>query len=650
MASPPAPFQPLAPEAAWRRQLWLFPAALALAFCALVVAWVHGIDTNERNAFRRLLEADAASVEAQLLARLDAERASLREIAAQLPAAGAAGDTALQALPPVRAGLDRLWNRLVWLDASHQVVGRAARTPSRAATAGGDLQIRARGLAQHLQAPVPGGGQLLARYEITDLLGSTDLVWLNQRYEVSFLSALGEVIATTASFARPPGGMAHERALAASPELRVVLRPFAQPPAWWRSPHTLALLAGLLMLGTAGSLLLRRQMRQVARAMAEAHREAAWRQAMEDSALVGLRARDLQGRILYVNRTLCDMVGWQAGELVGLAPPLPFWPPDAVDAMLARNLDTLAGGAPRTGYETHWLHRDGHGIDVMIFESPLLDPQGRHVGWMGSIVDISVRKQLEEREQRHGELLAQHARLHDLGLLASELAHELNQPLSAVMGYGAGLAKAMRSQPSPDPVLMDAAEQVHRHARKAGDIVNWIRRQAQRGEPQRQAEDLGALVEAVCALRSRSLERRGIRLDKQVPPQLPAVPLDRIGIEQVLTNLLRNASDALSARTGPRLIRVRAGASDTEVWVEVHDNGPGLGGRTLDELAAPFRTTKQAGASLGLGLGICRSIVEAHGGLLEASDPPEGGACLRLRLPRLALPDLPTPTAHEVLP
>ncbi|MEJ7931813.1 PAS domain S-box protein [Ramlibacter sp. AN1015] len=646
-ALPPEPFQPLPRDANWRRNLWLFPGVLACVFAGLVAAWASNIDGSEREAFRRLLQADASSVEAQLLARLEAERSVLREIGAQLSDATTPGDTALQAVPAIRAGLDRLWNRVVWLDADHQVAGRAERASPRQPAGAGELQIRTRGLAQHLQAPVHGGGQLLARYEITDLLDSTDLVWLNQRYEVSFVSDLGEVIATTASFGRPAQGQMHEHVLAASPELRVVLRPFVEPPAWWRIPQTVALLAGLLLLGAAGSLLLRRQMARVAGAMAAARREAAWRQAMEDSALVGLRARDLQGRILFVNRTLCEMVGWSAKELVGLAPPLPFWPPDAVDTMLARNLDTLAGGAPRTGYETHWLHRDGHGIDVMIFESPLLDPQGRHVGWMGSIVDISVRKQLEERERRHTEVMAQHARLHDLGLVASELAHELNQPLSAVIGYGAGLAKAMRSQPACDPQLLDAAEQVHQHARKAGDIVHWIRRQAQRGGAQCLPEDIGALVTGVCELRARAFERLGIRLTCTLQgAPLPPVTLDRVGIEQVLSNLMRNAGDALAGRSGARSIAVQAACVAGGVAIEVSDTGPGLGGSSLETLCAPFHTSKRDGNALGLGLGIARTIVEAHGGSLEAGDRTEGGAWFRFTLPLLP-PHLTTAATAE---
>lgn len=637
----PQPLDPSATNAGWRRGLWLLPFLTAAAFCLLVVAWAHSIDADEREAFRRTLEADVASVEAQLQARQDVERARLREIAAQLPAQTVASDAALAAVPGVPVGLQRLWNRLVWLDADQQVLARVERRGSPGGESRPDLLIRTRGQAQHLRvaAHAQGGagpGWLLARYELSDLLASTDWVWLNRRYEVEFLSELREVIATTAGRHGVPGAVAFERKLAGAGDVSVVLRPFQTPLPWWQRTQTVLLLAGLLTLGAAGSWLLRGQMRRVHRAVVSARHEAAWRQSMEDSALVGLRARDLQGRILYVNRTLCEMVGYTREELVGLAPPLPFWPSDAIDAMMARNLDTLAGGAPASGYETRWIHRHGALLDVMIFESRLFNSEGLHVGWMGSIVDISARKQLEERESRHLEQIAQHARLNDLGLMASQLAHELNQPLTAVMGYSAGLLKWVRTHGGGDAAVVEAASQVQEQARRAGDIVNWIRRQTQRKEPQRNPEDLAGVVQAVCQLRAQALQRVGVDLAWEVAPGLPPVPMERVGIEQVLTNLLRNAGDALAGQPGPRRVTVRTGVQAHGAWVEVADNGPGVQGQSLEALCMPFYTTKDKGTSMGLGLGICREIVEAHGGLLSVAPDPERGARFRFTLPTLA--------------
>jgi len=622
--------------------LWLLPGALALVFVAVVARWADVRDAQERTNFQKTLLADASSVEAQLNGRKDAEQAKLREAVRHLPPPTDNAAVALAAMPEVVAGLDRLWNRLVWLDADQQVVAHTAR---RAPIQGGTteaLRIQARGQADHFVEAVSGAGgrpagQLMARYDLTDLLQSTDLAWLTQRYEVNFTSELGEVIATTAEPARTPEGLRYERPLAGFKDTTLRLTPYEALVSWRQNTRTLALLAGLLLLGAAASHLLRREMRRVAHAVVVSQSEAAWRQSMEDSALVGLRARDPAGRILYVNKTLCDMVGYSREELVGLLPPLPFWPPESVDAMMARNRITLDGQAPRSGIELRWRHRDGHMIDVMLFESPLVNALGHHIGWMGSIVDISERKRLEERDRQHIDVMAQHARLNDMGLLASELAHELNQPLTTIVSYSAGLKLALNKRQPVDPDLLEAVAEVHRHARKAGDIVNWIRKQSARSDPVRALCEVNTVVSEALARHQRHISRAGIVLEVGLAQDLPAVVADRIGIEQVVTNLIRNAVDALAKQPRERRLAISTtrlpGADGVSgpVCVVVRDNGAGLQGRTIDALCATFFTTKPEG--MGLGLGICRSIVESHGGTLTAAEVPQGGAQFCLSLP-----------------
>ena len=405
----PPPFHPKVQESVFKRSLWLLPLLLALLVVALVSYWAEVNDAHDRAAFQHTLIADAQSVEAQFAARQDMERARLREVADKLKVP--ASDAALRAMPEVLAGLDRLWNRLVWLDENGQVLARAARDTQTPVAASADLRIQSTGQADHFVVAVhtPDGrqaGRLLARYDMTDLLQSTDLAWLNRRYQVEFLSELGEVIATTANPAKLPDGTRYERPLESFKDTTLRLTPYDAQASWRRNGRTLALLAGLLVLGAAASALLRKEMRRVAGAVSVSQTEAAWRQSMEDSALVGLRARDPAGRILYVNNTLCDMVGYSREELVGLIPPLPFWPPDAVDDMMAQNMNTLAGQAPAGGFETRWRHRDGHFLDVTIFESPLVNSDGVRIGWMGSIVDIGERKRLEEKERHHIEAMS----------------------------------------------------------------------------------------------------------------------------------------------------------------------------------------------------------------------------------------------------
>ena len=654
LTTAPQPFQPSAQEPLLKRTLWLLPLLLALVFVGLIVYWAEVNDANERGVFQNTLMADAQSVDAQLTGRQEMERAKLREVAERLRKHRADGDAALQDVPEVVAGMDRLWNRLVWIDEDNRVIARSTRqtlTPIRTTE---DLRIpAATGQADHFVVAVQRAdgrpaGQLLARYEMTDLLKSTDLAWLNRRYQVDFLSELGEVIATTANPAKIPNGVRYERPLASFKDATLRLTPYRSLLLWRQNSRTLALLGGLLLLGAAASQLLRREMAQVARAVRAAKTEAAWRQSMEDSALVGLRARDSAGRILYVNKTLCEMVGYAPQALVGQLPPLPFWPPDATDALMVRNQNTLAGHASREGFESRWRHRDGHMLDVMIFESPLLDSGGTPFGWMGSIVDISARKALEEKERRHVEMMAQHARLNDLGLIASELAHELNQPLTTIASYCAGLQIALKKQLPHATELLVAVEAMHRNVKKAGDIVHWIRRQSSRSEPVRMRCDMNALAAESVAQRQRQILRSKIQLHLRLDPALPLVLADRIGVEQVIANLVRNAVDAMADAEGDRTLwletrRVpQACGAAGAVELAVRDTGPGLQGRSIDVLCTTFYSTKSHG--MGLGLGICRAIAESHGGVLSAHDASGGGAEFRFLLPlALAVDGVTTP-------
>ena len=122
------------------------------------------------------------------------------------------------------------------------------------------------------------------------------------------------------------------------------------------------------------------------------------------ASLVIERAGDLDGRLVYVNKTMADMLGYQPEELIGQIPPMLYWPKDEQEESMRRHLRNMAGQAPREGYESRWQHRDGHVLDVMVFEARLVDAQGRHIGWMASVLNITERKRLEERERRrwHG--------------------------------------------------------------------------------------------------------------------------------------------------------------------------------------------------------------------------------------------------------
>lgn len=617
------------------RSLWLAPLGLSLVFVLGVLAWVRANERDERELQRQTMISDALSAEAQLRSRIDDEQLQLRQLAA-----GLAGRTPSQALlaghPEVNAGLRRLWLSVTWLDARNRVL---AEVPAQA-----EASRYEDGLSLHLTARVEPDGVLVVRYAPALLLKRGVPWWLARKYDVQLVDSADQVIASStesplraAQGPRPNYRVALPGPLRASPLTEATLSDAAleltqrEPVANGVRPLAWVLVAGFLPLIAVASWLIRRQMRQVQRAEVAGRTEAAWRRAMEDSALVALRARDFDGRLLYVNRTFCEMVGLPAEQLVGLLPPMPYWPPDALAEVTERNRRALAGQAPRDGYESRWRHASGRMLDVMVFESPLVDAGGRQIGWMGSIIDITERRRLEERERREVETLAHNARLTMLGEVASTLAHELNQPLTAIASYNAGIANSLAKLGVQDELVQGALKRLGEQAAHAGRIVARIREFLTRREPRHERCDLNEVIGAAVDLLRRDAQRRGVHLSLSLAPGVPVVLADAVLIEQVVINVVRNAIDALQSHDGGRHIAVRSREAGDFVRVDVQDDGPGLQGRRVEQLCAPFYSTKADG--MGMGLAICRSIVEAHQGVLDASDAPGGGALFSFSLP-----------------
>ena len=353
-------------------------------------------------------------------------------------------------------------------------------------------------------------------------------------------------------------------------------------------------------------------------------------QAMEDSLLVGMRARDLNGRIVYVNPALCEMLGYTAEELVGRMPPYPYWHPEDLDKHWRDNEAVVTGRAALNGFESRVRHRDGHDVYTMVYTAPLLDASGKQSGWMSSVVDITAQKQAEERQRSQQAQLQRATRLLSLGEMASTLAHELNQPLMALSNFAAA-ARAFAEQ-GPKDMLVASLDDIGAQAARAGEIVARIRGFVRQRSGQQALCQLADVVASVQTLIEPERRSRKARLELKVAPDLPPVMADRVLLEQVLLNLVLNALQAAQHLGAPRRVVQIEAARDGELLVlRVADRGPGISPETAAHLFEPFFTSKADG--LGLGLNICRTIVEGHGGHLGYANRDEGGAVFYFTLP-----------------
>jgi C4-dicarboxylate-specific signal transduction histidine kinase len=248
---------------------------------------------------------------------------------------------------------------------------------------------------------------------------------------------------------------------------------------------------------------------------------------------------------------------------------------------------------------------------------------GREVT-LRTAADITDRKQAEELNRQHQERLHATARLISVGEMASTLAHELNQPLAAIANYINGCVRRLRAGPNEPGELLAALEKSAAQAERAGTIIQRVRKLVQERAPVLVPCDLNELVRRAAALVEAEAERHGVEFAVEAAPSLPRVHADAVMIEQVVLNLLKNGIEAMqdTARGERRLVIRTALAGPERVEISVTDRGHGVDEELEKKLAAPLFTTKPLG--MGLGLHICRSIVEMHGGHLSFARNPEG--------------------------
>ncbi len=626
-------------------------------------------------------------------------------------------------------------------------------------------------------------GTVGAVYSIDGLLRATTVQELSSQYAVALVDRVTHrVLANTATgdLARKP----LQYLVALHPfdaGLAMRVSSYHTSPGWTvRGLYWAVFVLSALMLWMQwGSW---RQMRERLQTQQRLTRETAFRRAMENSLSTGMQAIDMQGRITYVNMAFCKMTGFSEHDLVGKAPPHPYWPVRRSAEMSLALQQTLDGLAPPSGFALKLARKDGSEFDARVYVSALIDNRDRQTGWVTSITDITeptrIRQELAASHERFvavlegldaavsvlaidrdeqlyanklyrqwfgasalghhwlsgqepppggnldgndavdsfvglptDEFLHSQAKVHEIhvasldrwfdvrqryiqwvdgrvvqmliatdvtarhqaeevarnqeekaqitsrlismGEMASSLAHELNQPLTAINNYCSGMLARLRNHSMPVDELQPALEKTARQAQRAAAVIRRVRDFVKKNEPHRVACSVQDIVQNTLELAEIELRRRNVRLFTHIAPGITALHADPILIEQVLLNLLRNAAEAVdkAGRSGAlRSVDLDIRRDDALVRFSVRDNGTGVSDEVMSHLFEAFYTTKSEG--LGIGLNICRSIVEFHEGRLWAENQYNGDAlcgsvfCFTLPLepaPRVSVASPATP-------
>lgn len=653
--SPLPPSAESGPASRWR---WLVPVLLVLLFLAVLI-WLpwqaREMESNER---QEQLIADTLWVEQTLRFELARNEEALANLGADLVAKPPSAEL-LQARVTQMFKSGHELERLVWLGPDGKVLARhGAELPAtglpEASRATGEVARKTHGgrysdpygatalthglLDYYLPLFHNGAfaGSLIATYDLKVLLDETVPWWFAQDNMLELLDRDDKVVAIRSAGGPGRGVYTHKHALDLPGGL-ITLATDSTKGAPRLLPNLLVGSVIVLALGLLLSLAaLWRHIARTLAAEAALRHQMAFRTAMENSLVTGLRARDLEGRVTYVNPAFCEIVGLPAEELVGKKPPMPYWAPEAMADYEQRFQLVLAGEAVPQ-FETVFQRSDGVRVPVLVFEAPLVDSRGRQTGWMSSILDITDRKRVEELNRKQEEKLQESARLATMGEMSSMLAHELNQPLAAISSYTAGALNVLaRGEDAVDAgLLRRALEQARVQAQRAGQIIKSVHEFVKKREPERQVVTIASVIDGVRALVELQARQAYVSLRVQVPLNLPPVLADRIMLEQVLLNLARNGIESMQdIAPERRVLRVEAHAEGAQVAVSVIDNGHGIAPEVAERLFSPFFSTKAEG--MGMGLSICRTAIEFHGGTLTHSANPGGGTVFTFTLPQQA--------------
>jgi PAS domain S-box-containing protein len=337
-----------------------------------------------------------------------------------------------------------------------------------------------------------------------------------------------------------------------------------------------------------------------------------------------------EGETTLANRHMADFLGQELGEKRQLVFDDNSFHPDDLEALMETFNGCLRSGEP---FSMNYRLRRHDGVYRWMSgrAEPKRDESGRIVQWFGLCHDIDDQVNAEQALRRASDRLAQATQAASLAELSASIAHEVNQPLAAIVTNAQACHRWLSVEPPNIERAMTTAERIARDANSAADVVSRIRALFRQAPHPRSPEDINCLITEVCRLMATEVAGKGARVETNLEPDLPVVTLDRVQVQQVLVNLVRNGIEAMDTvvdRT--RTLQIRSWRDGlTAIRVEVSDLGPGF--EDPERALEAFFTTKQHG--MGMGLAICRSIVESHGGRLRMTNNEARGALVAFTLP-----------------
>ncbi len=356
-----------------------------------------------------------------------------------------------------------------------------------------------------------------------------------------------------------------------------------------------------------------------------------------DSVADGIYGVDLQGNATFINKAVTEITGWRAKDLIGknqhhilhhTRADGSIHPASECPVYL-----TFEEGKPRYIEEDLFWKKDGSSFPVEYSSTPIRDEKGDIKGAVVVFRDISARKEAAEAGRQYQMELAHVARLSTMGEMASGMAHELNQPLTAIATSADACMRLLESGDAPRDRVLDVLETIGAQARRAGGLIQQLRQFVRKEEPRLTLVNLNHLMEEVLMLMEPEIRKAGVRMVRDLDTDIPLVEAQQIQIDQVILNLIRNAIEAMSETPeDKRILTLRTrSAGGNAVITSVEDTGPGLSAEVRDKLFDPFVTSKPQG--MGLGLSISMGIITAHNGNLYYDSHASKGAVFRFTLP-----------------